>query len=42
MKKKDLEKSKKMLFEKLTVKEVEKVKGGDPSHPIKPNISCSK
>jgi hypothetical protein len=41
MKKRILEKPKKILFEKLTVKEAEKVKGGDPSFPPKPHAQCA-
>jgi hypothetical protein len=38
MKKKDFEKPKKILFEKLTVKETETVRGGDDSGTYKPRI----
>ncbi len=40
MKKKDFEKPKKILFKKLTVKETEKVTGGDTLVPLVPSDSC--
>ncbi len=40
MKKKECEKPKKIVFEKLTVKETEKVKGGDGVNGYKPRTPC--
>jgi len=40
MKRKEFEKPKKIVFEKLTVKETEKVKGGDGPDGIKPRTPC--
>ena len=40
MKKQDLKKSKRIIFEKLTVKETGKTRGGDPLFPLTPSDSC--
>jgi hypothetical protein len=40
MKKEDFEKPKKILFEKLTVKETEKARGGDPLVLPMPSDGC--
>ena len=42
MKKKEFEKQEKVVFEKLTLKETEKVKGGGGDHPIRPRSACIK
>ncbi len=43
MKKKDFEKPKKIVFEKLTLKEAEKVRGGDDHEtPIPRLLGCIK
>lgn len=41
MRKKDVEKPKKIVFEKLTVKEREKVKGGNDRPLPKPDRPCA-
>jgi hypothetical protein len=40
MKKKEFEKPKEIVFEKLAEKEAEKVKGGDDGWPIRPRSAC--
>jgi hypothetical protein len=40
VKKKGFEKPKKIVFEKLTVKESEKIRGGDGVDGIKPRTPC--